>query len=141
MSGRRRFASRIGERLRIDCVVHVDDLRVRAAASDGPGFIDTTPNVWTKPVTWLRDALIAHTRSLHPVVAAEIDAMVAHGAGGVIEGEGLEPQLLRRWPASLVQPVFVIEDDAPRLHETSRGVSPGPGSWRSRSGSGKRSSR
>ncbi len=116
--GKTTLASRIVERLHLDCVVHVDELSARAAVSGGPSFIDTTPNVWTKPVIWLRDALIASTRSLRPVITAEIDAMVAHGAGGVIEGEGLEPQLFRRWPDSLVRPVYVIEDDAPRLHET-----------------------
>jgi 2-phosphoglycerate kinase len=116
--GKTTLASRIVERLGLECVVHVDDLGARAAVSVGPSFIDTTPNVWTQPVTWLRDALIASTRNLRPFISAEIDAMVEHRAGGVIEGEGLEPQLFRRWPAPLVQPIYVIEDDATRLRET-----------------------
>ena len=92
-------------------VVHVDDLR-------GPSFIDTTPNVWRRPAMWLRDSLIAETAAGHHAIATEIEAMLVAGADGVIEGEGVEPRLCRRWPSTIVRPVYVIEDDADILHAT-----------------------
>ena len=109
--GKTTLAMHLSRRLGLDHVVHVDDLR-------GPSFIDSTPDVWSKPAARLREALVSETEQVHGAVAAAIDALLAARASGVIEGEGIEPRLLQRWPATLVRPVYVIEDDTELLHET-----------------------
>ena len=101
-----------------DQVAHVDDLRAAVEVSDGPSFIEATPDVWRMPVRWLCAQLTAETQRVHPLITAKVDAFLADGYRGVVEGEGVEPSLFLRWPASVVRPVYVIEDDADRLHAT-----------------------
>jgi hypothetical protein len=77
--GKTTLAAWIAERLRLDHVVHVDDLRARPECSIGQSFLDDAPGVWNEPAAWLRESLVAWTRQLHPVIAAEIDRLVAGG--------------------------------------------------------------
>jgi hypothetical protein len=109
--GKSTLAMQLSRHLSVDRVVHVDDFR-------GPSFIDSTPNVWSRPADWLHDALIVETEQVHAVIATEIEALLAASATGLIEGEGVEPRLAHRWAPELVRPVYVIEDDTRRLHET-----------------------
>jgi hypothetical protein len=116
--GKTTLARAIAERLAIEKVVHVDDLRTAVERSDGPGFIETTPGVWTRPASWLLESLLASTRSLHPAITAEIDSLVELHGRGVIEGEGVEPRLFAGGRSGLVRPVYVIEADPEQLRET-----------------------
>jgi hypothetical protein len=116
--GKTSLAALIAERLRLEHIVHVDDLAARPEHSIGRSFLDDAPDVWDEPAPWLRESLIAWTRQLHPVIAAEIDRLVAGGESGVIEGEGIEPRLFGPCSTLPVRPVYVIEDDPDRLRET-----------------------
>ena len=109
--GKTTLATDVSRALGLGRVVHVDDLR-------GASFIDSMPDVWQAPAARLLDSLIAETERTHGVIAAEIDALVTASSSGLIEGEGVEPRLLHRWPRTHVRSAYVIEDDADRLRET-----------------------
>jgi hypothetical protein len=116
--GKTTLAQGLADRLGLGPVVHVDDLRGTTDSSGRRSFIETTPEVWRKPTAWLRDSLLASTRELHPAISREINALAGTERGGVIEGEGVDPRLFRDGATSAAQPVYVIEDDAGRLHAT-----------------------
>jgi hypothetical protein len=59
------LATAIADHLDTTRVVHVDDL-VPVEAEQGPSFLKTTPDVWSRPPTWLRDQLVGWTSQLHP---------------------------------------------------------------------------
>ena len=113
--GKTTLARELAQLLRIDRVAHVDDTR---SAGCAPSFLETTPDVWTRPAAWLCETLIAETRAFHSGIAAEIEARLVEPGSGIVEGEGVEPRLLRRWDPARVRAVYVIEDDPARLHET-----------------------
>ena len=116
--GKTTLAARISPVLGLEHVVHVDDVRYRVDGSLPRSFVETTPDVWKMPPAWLRDSLIAETGQLSGVIAPEIEALSTEHSSGLIEGEGVEPRLVRRWTPERVRAVYVIEDDADRLHET-----------------------
>jgi hypothetical protein len=96
-------------------LVHVDDLRRGVVDAS---FVDTTPDVWYLPVDRLTAMLRAETACLAPAVVAAVDGLRAAGSGGVIEGEGVEPALMARSPSDDLRPVFLVESDPDRLHDT-----------------------
>lgn len=116
-TGKTTLSTELAERLAIDDVVHLDDLR-----PDHPDvvFLDRTPGIWTLPIPTLLDAMLRACRAVQPVVAQAISAY----ATVIIEGEGVEPAFV----ATLgdVRAAYVIETDAKVLARTFKGRPSGP---------------
>lgn len=108
-TGKTTLAAALAERIGIDDVVHLDDLR-----PDHPdvAFLDRTPGIWTLPIPSLLDALLRACQAVHPVI---VEALAAWEAL-IIEGEGVEPSHV----ATLgdVRAGYVIETDAEALERT-----------------------
>jgi hypothetical protein len=114
--GKTTLSQALAERLSLPTIVHVDDLREAHDGEHGESFIDATPEVWTRDVRWLCESLIASTRLLHRSITATIEGLLATDGDGIVEGEGIEPAVVEH--GREVRPVYIIEDDAERLHAT-----------------------
>lgn len=115
--GKTSVAAELAGTLGLDAIVHVDDIAADHERDVAPSFISSTADVWRRPADWRHDRLIEWTARLHPRVEQVIGDLLC-GEGGVVEGEGIEPRLLRRWPADLVKVVYIIETDPDLLHRT-----------------------
>ncbi|WP_406637081.1 hypothetical protein [Amycolatopsis sp. WGS_07] len=92
-----------------DEVIHVDDLRTH-------DFTARSGHSWLRPEDELLEALLASTAQLRPRLIAELDRLSARRARVLIEGEGLEPDLLHRYRDC--RPVYLVEPDEDVLRTT-----------------------
>lgn len=108
-TGKTTLSAALGQRLGIDDVVHLDDLR-----PDHPDvvFLDRTPGIWTLPIPSLLDALLRACAAVHPVV----DELVRTHEHAVIEGEGIDPAHVST--LGDVRVGYVIETSAKALTRT-----------------------
>lgn len=120
--GKTTLAAALANELGRAAVAHVDDLVPDLEADEGPSFITATPGVWRRSADWLRDQLVDWTARLHPRVDHVMAELLDHG-GGIIEGEGIDPRLVRSWNVDVVKSVYVIETDPDVLHRTFTGRS------------------
>lgn len=115
--GKTTLATALASRLGLEQIVHVDDIAAGHEQDVASSFISATPDVWRRSADWRHEQLLRWTAGLHPRIGQVIDELVGD-RGGVVEGEGIEPRLLRRWEADLVRVVYIVETDATVLHDT-----------------------
>jgi hypothetical protein len=119
-TGKTTAASKVAELLQLDGIVHVDDLSRRMQMTGQKHFLDELEHPWFEPAEALAEQLIEWTVRLHPPVRAAVESLTA---GGVIEGEGVDPRV--SWGAAVI-PVYVIETDDDVLWKTFRSRSSAP---------------
>jgi hypothetical protein len=102
--------------LGVEPVVHLDD--VRRVHPDAVHRLDGT-GVWDAAPGDLLKLLLVETASLHGVLAHLVAGMLSAGRGVIIEGEGVEPEVIDRLGADArVRCVYVIETDPVVLRRT-----------------------
>lgn len=80
-----------------------------------------SPNVWDRSLEELRDLLINAAAAASPFLE---DLVNQRNSSIVLEGERIHPELAHRLnSAHVTTSVFVVEDDAERLHRTLTGRS------------------
>ncbi|MFD2474491.1 hypothetical protein [Amycolatopsis silviterrae] len=92
-----------------DEVVHVDDLRT-------DDFTARRDHSWLRSEDELLEALLASTARLQPGLIPELDRLSARHTRVLIEGEGLQPDLLHRYHGCL--PVYLVEAEEDVLWTT-----------------------
>ncbi|RZQ62784.1 hypothetical protein [Amycolatopsis suaedae] len=109
--GKTTVAERLAARHGVGEVVHVDDLRTHDLTAS-PG------HSWLRPDAELLEALLASTARLQATLATELDRLSALGRSTIIEGEGIQPDLLHRYAHSDCRVVYVIEPGEQALWTT-----------------------
>jgi hypothetical protein len=108
-TGKTTLSAALADRLGIDDVVHLDDVR-----PDHPdvAFLDRTEGIWTLPIPSLLDAVLRACRAVHPVITELVETRT----DVIIEGEGVEPSLAAGFES--VRVGYVIETDGAALERT-----------------------
>lgn len=100
--------------------IEVDELRDELDGTSGDPF--STPDVWLRPVDELFQGLVESTSGIVGELVRLIERHAAGGGAAIIEGQGIEPNVLGLIdPGSDVRSVFVIEADPSRIATTLRG--------------------
>jgi hypothetical protein len=124
--GKTSCAGRVAELMGLNGVVHVDDLSSRVQTNGEPHVLDTIDHPWRQPPEDLAEQLVEWTRRLHPAILGAVEQLAP--TGGVIEGEGIDPQLVADLAPASMTAVYVIEPSPTRLRATLRARAPGGGS-------------
>lgn len=113
--GKSRLATELAALLQCRRVIRLDDVRDRQGAVRP--FHDQT--VWDRTGEELLELLLQQTRTLHRPLVEVIARTHKERIPAVIEGEGVEPDVVAGWrSAREVRSVFIVETDAHRLYET-----------------------
>jgi hypothetical protein len=101
----------LAARHNVDEVIHVDDLRTH-------DFTACQGHSWLRPEAELLDALLASTAQLQSTLATELDRLSASGGRVIIEGEGVQPDLMHRYTHRGCHVVYLIESEEQTLWTT-----------------------
>lgn len=114
-AGKTTAALSIARQLAVGPLVHLDDVR-----REDPRVVhrlgDTS--VWDREPAELLQLLLEETASLHGVVAQLVAALRPNDGGAIVEGEGVEPELVSRLNDAPVRCAYVIETDPVVLSRT-----------------------
>jgi predicted kinase len=97
-------------------VVHIDDRR-----DDIPGAVNylRTAEVWDLPPTRLIELLLEMTASVGQFLTHLVTQLLDQGRPVIVEGEGIEPQVVERFDRNdRLRTVFIVEDDPAVLWTT-----------------------
>ncbi|WP_162834690.1 AAA family ATPase [Amycolatopsis circi] len=109
--GKTTVAEHLAARHDIAEVIHVDNLRTRDVTA-------RPAHSWLRPDAELLDALLASTAQIQSTLAAELDRLSKRGGHVIIEGEGVQPDLLHRYAHLGCRAVYLIESEERTLRTT-----------------------